>query len=92
MKSDSAKIFLLLFTIMVVLCAFDVPGTEAATTAPAQSSSDFCGILNAGSVEIPLPVVLVPYAFPDAGVSSLPEVYPIWSLAQSIDHPPELPA
>ena len=88
-KSQSTKVFIVLFAALIVLCAFDGPGTEASTGSPPKAESAFCSSLDAGSVEVFLPDVLSFHTSPSEGVGSWPEVHPIRSLAQSIDHPPE---
>ena len=88
-KSQSTKVFIVLFAALIVLCAFDVPGTDSAADFPSNGESALCGTLDAGSVEVFLPDVLAFHTSPSEGVGSWPEVHPIRSLAQSIDHPPE---
>lgn len=91
MKSQAAKVLVMLFAALAVQCAFDGPGTEASTPSQPPEDSAFCAVLDAGSVEITLPTGPVPRASAGEAIGPLPGVYPLWSLAQSIDHPPEQP-
>ena len=59
---------------------------------PSQGDGVFCGILNAAAIEVPLTTQPALQAVSGKAVGPLPTVHPLWTLAQSIDHPPELPA
>jgi hypothetical protein len=89
MKSLGTRLLLVLFVALVVQCAFDGPGAEAASPSLPQEDSAFCAILNAASVETTLPTQIVPQLSSAEAVGPLPEIRPACSLAQSIDHPPE---
>lgn len=89
MNSTGTKALILLFVALVIHCAFDGPGAQAASSSLPKEDSTFCGVLNAASMNTTLPAQ--PACQPSSGesVGSVPEVYPAWSLAQSVDHPPE---
>ena len=92
MKSLAIRVILLLFVALVVQCAFDGPGVQASPQDPLQEESAFCAILDGGSLETARPIQAI--AHPPLGepMGRLPVVCPRWFLAQSVDHPPELPA
>ena len=92
MKALATKVLVLLFATLVVHCAFDGPGAQVSTPSQAQDDSAFCGSLNAASVEITLQIPCGPRPSPGETIGPLPMVFPLSSLAQSIDHPPERPA
>lgn len=89
MRSLGTKALVLLFTVLAIACAFDRP--EVASS-PSQQDSPFCGVLYSSTVDTSLPTQPEPLSSSSEVVNPLPGVYPLWSLAQSIDHPPELPA
>jgi hypothetical protein len=74
-----------------VLCAFDGPPARTVTTSPPQEDSTICAILDVTPVETTLPVQPAPLASTGESLSPRPVVHPLWSLALSIDHPPERP-
>ncbi len=92
MRALAAKTILLLFLALVVQCAFDGPGVKAGSPSLPHEDSPFCGVLNATSVNTTLPAQLAYRPSSGESIGPVPEVYPSWSLAQSIDHPPEQPA
>ena len=86
MKPLVTKALVLLFTVLVVVCAFD--RVEAA--APhSQQNGLFCGGLNSTTVDTTLPIRPALEAASGGAIAPLPAVHPAWALAQSIDHPPE---
>ncbi len=91
MKTLAAKFFLLLFVALVVQCAFDDHGAQAVSASPSQQGSNFCGTLSAASLKIAIPIEPARQAASGDAFFPLSDVYPLWSLARSIDHPPELP-
>ena len=90
--SVGTKTLVLLFVALAIQCAFDGPGAQASTQSPVQEDSGFCAILDAASVEIAPAVNAVPQPSARQTTRPIPAVYPLWSLAHSIDHPPEQPA
>jgi len=93
MTSTAIMQLVLLFTGLVIACPFDAPGGHPhyPTTASPEAGA-FCGMLHssiAGTVPLKEPASLFPSEEP---VASVLNGYPLWSLAQSIDHPPELSA
>ncbi len=86
------KAFVLLFAALVVQCAFDGPGVQASTQAPFQEESALCAIQDGGFLEIIPPIQSITQPPSRGPLGPLPTVCPRWFLAQSIDHPPELPA
>ena len=92
MKSLGTTALVMLFIALVVGCAFHGPGAQASMASPSQGDGLFCGILNAAAIEIPLTTQPALQAASGKAVGPLHTDHPVWSLAQSIDHPPELPA
>ncbi len=92
MRALAAKTLLLLFVALVVQCAFDGPVAQTFTASPSQEDSAFCAVLGATSLETALPIQCAPQPSSGDTISPLSLVFPPWSLAHSIDHPPELRA
>ncbi len=91
-RSHAVMGFVLLFVGLVVQCAFDDHGAQAATAVPSQGGSALCGTVSAASVKITLPNEPARQAASGEAILPLPDVCPLWTLARSIDHPPELSA
>jgi len=91
-KSLGTKVLISVIVAMAALCAFDGPGVQASPQDPLQEESAFCAILDGGSLETARPIQAI--AHPPLGepMGPLPVICPRWFLAQSVDHPPELPA
>jgi hypothetical protein len=89
MRSLGTKALVLLFALLAIACAFD--GPEVAPSSSHQDSP-FCGVLYSSTMDTCLPTQPEPLSSSSEVVNPLPGIYPLWSLAQSIDHPPELPA
>ena len=89
-KTLTAKLLVLLFVALVVQCAFDHHGARAATVVPSQGGGALCGALNAASVKIALPNEPGREPSSRKAILPVPDTYPLWTLARSIDHPPEL--
>ena len=92
MRSVAVKLLVLLFAGLVIACPFEASGASHLPTSSSPEDGTFCGILHfsiAGSVPLEQPASLLPSEEPAATV---PKGYPLWPLAQSIDHPPERPA
>lgn len=89
MRALAAKVFVLLFVALLVQCAFDGHGAQATTASPSQGGSAFCGTLGAASVKIAPLDERARLASSGEAILPLPGIYPLWTLAQSIDHPPE---
>lgn len=93
MKSRAAMILIVLFAALIIQCAFDGPSVQAspASSSHSQGDSVVCGSLNAAGVELPIFGQPAVQAATGKAVGPLAEEPPLWSLAQSIDHPPERP-
>ena len=87
-KGLGTMVLILLFAVSTIACAFHTP-EGAALSSP--QGSGFCGVLNASTVNAAIPNQPAPPDSSDAGNHSMTGIYPLWSLAQSIDHPPEQP-
>ncbi len=90
MKAFAAKLLVLLFAALVIQCAFDADGVQAATATPSQGGNALCGNLSAASVQIALPNQPPRQVASGEAVPPLRDILPLWTLAQLIDHPPEL--
>jgi hypothetical protein len=90
MTSLGTKALVLLFVALVLQCAFDGPA-KASAGSPPQEDGIFCGSLNAATATTTLPLHSVPQGSSSEAVHPLTGVYPVWFLAQAIDHPPERP-
>lgn len=88
MKALGTKALVLLFTVLAIACAFDGPVSAASLS---HQHGAFCGALNTSTVDTIPPAQPTPLVSSGETVSPLAGVYPLWSLAQSIDHPPEQP-
>ncbi len=89
MRSTAIKLLVLLFTGLVIACPFEASGALHLPTTSSPEDGTFCGILHssiAGPVPSEQPAALFSSEEP---VASVPKGYPLWSLAQSVDHPPE---
>jgi hypothetical protein len=92
MKVLGAKVLVLLFAVLVVRCAFDGPAAHASTDPGSLHQNAFCAVLHSSAVDHPIssrpgfPILSGNAIYPPPGG------YPVWSLAHSIDHPPERPA
>jgi hypothetical protein len=85
------KAVLVLFVALILQCAFDDRSAQASSASPSQEDSVFCGSLNAAAVQIPILDQPSLHAAPGKAVRPVLVGCPLWSLAQSIDHPPERP-
>ena len=88
MKGLGTTVLVLLFAVSTIACAFHT--LEGAALSPPQGSG-FCGVLNASTVNAAVPTQPALLASSDEGLHSMTGIYPLWSLAHSIDHPPEQP-
>jgi hypothetical protein len=88
-KRLGTKIFVMLFALLAIACAFDGPMIAASLS---QQHGTFCGALDTSTIDISLPAQSAPQASSGDVMGPLPGVHPLWFLAQSIDHPPEQPA
>jgi hypothetical protein len=91
-KTQVSKALVLLFAALVIQCAFNGPDVLASVPTPLQEDGGFCAILDAVSGEDAPPIQSVLQPFSDETIGQLPRVFPLWSLGQSIDHPPGHPA
>lgn len=89
MKSLGTKAFVLLFAGLIVGCAFEGPPAQASPPSAPQEESSLCVMLNGVSLQISHQSEPASQASTGEFAGPLPEGYPLWSLAQSIDHPPE---
>lgn len=91
MKSQTATILVTLFTALLIQCASDGSALQASpvSSSHSQGNSPMCGGLNAAGVEMPLSGQPALRAAAGKAMAALAEGSPFWSLAQSIDHPPE---
>jgi hypothetical protein len=91
MRSTATKLLVLLFTGLVIACPFEAPGASDSHTSSSPEDGTFCGILHssiAGPVSLEQPASPLPS---EESVALVPAVNHLWSLTQSIDHPPERP-
>ena len=86
MKGLGTAVLVLLFAVSTIACAFHtLEGTALSTP----RGSGFCGILNSSTMNPAVRAQPALLASSDEGLHSMTGIYPLWSLAQSIDHPPE---
>lgn len=89
MKSQAARIILVIFAALVIACAFEGQEAQASTTLLLKKDGAFCSIQGVTSVEVSpctQPVLRGPMG---KALGPLVGIHPRWSLAYSIDHPPE---
>jgi hypothetical protein len=89
MRSTAIKLLVLLFAGLVIACPLEALAAPHSPTSSSPEGGTFCGILHssiAGPVPSEQPAALFSSEEP---VASVPKGYPLWPLAQSIDHPPE---
>jgi hypothetical protein len=89
MRSTAIKLLVLLFAGLVIACPFEASGASHSHTSSSPEDGTFCGILHssiAGPVRLEQSASLL---LSDEPVAPVPKGYPLWSLASSIDHPPE---
>jgi len=89
MKTLGTKALALLFAALAIGCAFHNPMVEASVS---QQDSVFCGTLSFSIVESASPSQPALRVPSNPVMNPATEVYPLWLLARSIDHPPEQPA
>lgn len=89
MRPTAIKLLVLLFAGLVIACPFEESGASHSNTSSSPGDGTFCSILHS-SIAGPFPLErsasLLPSKEP---VAPVPKGYPLWSLAQSVDHPPE---
>jgi len=91
-KELAAKIFILVFVALFIQCAFHGHGAQTAADLPSQGGTALCGPLSESWAKVTIPSQPAPEQSSGEIIPPLRGTYPLWSLVQSIDHPPELPA
>lgn len=89
MRSTATKLLVLVFTALVIACPFEVSGVSDSHASSSPEDGTFCGILHS-SIAGPVPLEQPAFLFPTENpLAPVPKGDSLWSLVQSIDHPPE---
>ena len=89
MTSVGAKLLVLLFTGLVIACALDEPRPLHFATSSSPVDSNLCGVLSSSIAGNTPSAQLESLFLSKETLAPVPKIYPLGSLARTIDHPPE---